>query len=63
MFDGPLNCQTSRRGPTRANPERRKTQDAMNGLTNTDTNEEVMSPGSDNDKDPSDTSSKGYGAE
>ncbi|KAG6113735.1 hypothetical protein E4U31_008041 [Claviceps sp. LM219 group G6] len=67
MFDGPSEMPDSTTGAQHerlADLERRKTQDAMNGLIDTDVNEEDTSPGSDDDKNSSDTSSEDiYGAD
>ncbi|KAG6053258.1 hypothetical protein E4U17_004888 [Claviceps sp. LM77 group G4] len=69
MFDGPFDLPDITTKPNTdqlADLERRKAQDAMNGLIDTDINEELMTPENeiDNDEDLSDTSSEDiYGAE
>ncbi|KAG6088533.1 hypothetical protein E4U31_000158 [Claviceps sp. LM219 group G6] len=67
MFDGPFDLPdiTTKPNPDRlADLKRRKAQDAMNGLIDTDLNEELMTAGIDNDEDLRDASSEDvYGAD
>ncbi|KAG5952671.1 hypothetical protein E4U58_000675, partial [Claviceps cyperi] len=61
MFDGPFDLPDITTRPKTdqlADLERRKSQDAMNGLIDTDMNEELMTAGIDNDEDLSDSSSE-----
>ncbi|KAG6192157.1 hypothetical protein E4U36_000057 [Claviceps purpurea] len=67
MFDGPFNMPDITTKPNTdrlADLKRRKAEDAMNGLIDTNMNEELMTAGIDNDGDLSDASSEDlYGAD